>query len=156
MLGLIVGTIFLVLWVFLRPAAVVLAAVVVLATIGSIYSRARLRRFAANRTDESIGSFAKSFPRQSVDPWILRAVYEGFARYFAAEQRGFSVRPSDRLDEDLRLDAGDLEELIEEISARAGRSLRDHAANPWSGRVQTIADLVAYLQAQPRTGDPEA
>ena len=40
--------------------------------------------------------------------------------------------------------------MLPEVVARTGRTLDRPDANPYYGRVRTVADLVAFVTAQPR------
>jgi len=61
------------------------------------------------------------------------------------------LRPTDRLEDDLRIDPNDIDgEMIEEIAERAGYSLDSTRDNPMYGRVQTVGDLVKFITLQPR------
>lgn len=122
------------------PLGLVLPTVFLLATWSG---RRRDARLAEERQGESLCTFARSFERRSVDPWILRGVYEGL-------ESGFPLRASDRLLEELRLEAEDLEDEAVAIAERAGRSLAGAAANARFGRLESVRDLVLFLQDQPR------
>ena len=112
----------------------------------------RLARLAADRRHESICTFARSFPRRSIDTWVIRAVHEGFQPYCRA-YGGLTLplRATDRIDEDLRIDPDDVDDLADEIAVRTGRSLDDAEMNPYYGRVETIADFAAFIDRQPFT-----
>jgi hypothetical protein len=61
------------------------------------------------------------------------------------------VGADDNMTEDLRVDADDLDmDLVPHIAERAGRSLNDTRRNPLYGKVRTVRDLVAFLEAQPK------
>jgi hypothetical protein len=100
------------------------------------------RKVAHARVTESIGTFARSFDRRTMDPWIIRAVYEAFST-------AFPIRASDRFDRDLRLDDEDWEAAAIAIAQRAGRSMESSKRNPMYGKVRTVRDLVEFLHHQP-------
>ena len=100
-------------------------------------------RLRASRPGESLCTFARAFARRSVDTRILRAVHDEVGWV------GIPLRPSDRIEEDLRLDLEDVSDDLDDLAARAGRSLQGHEANPLWGRVETVGDLVAFLHHQP-------
>jgi hypothetical protein len=108
-------------------------------------ARARREWLAAQRRAGSICKFARRFDCREFDTWILRATYEQMTNYV-----GFSVRPEDRLTEDLAIDSDDLDYLAEEIARLAGRDFVAVENNPWFGRVDTVADLCDFLMCQPR------
>ena len=112
--------------------------------------RARLRAIAAARTGESICGFARSFDLRRIDPLVVRAIHERLQSALAHCQPAFPLRASDRLEQDLGLDADDLEmDIAPALAERTGRPLADTAANPFYGRVVTVADLVSFFNHQP-------
>ncbi len=112
------------------------------------YERRHLVRLAAQRGGESICQFARAFPRRQVDTWVLRAVYESLHGYLGGR---LPIRADDRLKQDLRLDDDDLDlDLLEEMARLSGRSLERSSDNPWFGRVNSVRDLVLFLDQQPR------
>lgn len=137
------------------PLLVVAALVLFLILIASVSLsldaalRRRLQSLAAARAGESIGTFARFLDYRSIDTWIIRAVYEGLQEYLPD---GFPLRPEDRWREDLEIDEEDFEmDLVPEIAQRAGRSLEGAESNPYYGKVQTVGDLVHFLNLQPRS-----
>ncbi len=108
-----------------------------------------LDSLATSRVGESICDFVRSFPRGSVEPVLLRAVYEG-----VRVQMGGSpvpIRAADRLTIDLRLDPDDIDEVYWEIADTCGYETEGGEQNPFRSRVETVSDLVYFLQHQPRT-----
>jgi len=135
-LGLVAG---LVAWVGLLAAAAIVVAFLLVFEHG----RRRAAAIRRERAGDSICTFARSFDRRAVDPWILRATWEEFASILS-----FPVRATDRVDEHIHPE--DCDDIAEEIAVRAGRSLDDSKRNPMFGRVCTVRDLVLFLQHQPR------
>lgn len=112
----------------------------------------RLKRLAADRREESICTFVRSFDFRSLDTWILRAVYEEVGAWTAY---GGPIRPGDAFNETLRIeDEEDFEDLVVNCADRAGRSLDSVEQNPYYGRLQTVEDLVHFLHHQPRAVQP--
>ena len=100
------------------------------------------------RSAESICGFVRSFPRRSVDPLLLRAVYEG-----VQQQMGSTVVPiraSDRFGVDLRLEPDDIDEIYWEVADLCGYQTEGGELNPFHGRVETVANLVCFLRHQRR------
>jgi hypothetical protein len=122
------------------PLALALPALVLAATIAD---RQRCRNIAKARAGESICQFARSFDRKTVDPWVIRAVYEELSNEFP-------IRRSDSFYPDLRIDADDQDDYFEVIALRLGRSLENSKDNPWFGKVETVGDFVFALQCQPK------
>jgi hypothetical protein len=110
--------------------------------------RARLEKIAMLRSDQDIGTFAKSFDFRSVDTWVIRAVYEQLQNYLASFVPKFPISAEDRLKEDLCIDVDDFD-LGEEIEQRCGRLLEGSQTNPLYGKVYTVRDLVLYFNSQP-------
>lgn len=99
---------------------------------------------AAERTQVSICTFARSFNLRAVDPWIVRAVYEELT-YLCR----FPVKPDDHLVRDLCIDEEDFEYAVVDIADRARRSLQPITSNPPPDINAPIRDLVAFLNHQP-------
>ncbi len=124
--------------------ALLLAVPILLLSLREDRRRARL---AAGRRGESICTFARSFPRRSVDPWVLRAVYEELHR---AADSSFPPRSMDPLGLDLGIcEVEDVEDLIVGVADRVGRSLDAPEDNPHYARIETVGDVVRFLSAQP-------
>lgn len=125
-----------------------------IAALLGVFDHRKRRRLLDRRVRDGLGicTFAREFPRRSVDTWILRATWEELGTYLAVDGRPFPIRADDRLDA-FGLDDLDLEDVVVRIAGRARRTLYRYAANPWTDRVETIQDLVDYLQFQPRIVD---
>jgi hypothetical protein len=130
-------------------SGVVLAGVGLVAAyvIGRLLVVERRRQFMADqRQGESICTFVRAFDCRAFDTWVLRATYEQLT-----ECVGFSVRPGDRLAEDLGVDDEyDLDVFGETIARLAGREFDETRNNPWFGRVRTVADVCDFLMCRPR------
>ena len=103
------------------------------------------RKVRTERSGDSICAFSRALPARGHDTWIVRAVYEELSR-----DRDVPVRPGDRLEQDLGFLWEDFEICLEEIARRAGRSLARCEDNPLYGCVYTVADVVAFLERQPK------
>lgn len=138
---------------FTRGGKIVLGFLVLVGTSGTLVSRQRLRRLAADRRGEDIGTFARAFDRRAepFDPRVVRAVWDALQPYMTLGRERAPLRPTDRIDEDLDIDWDDIDMcVLQEVAERAGRSLDGIEANPLHGRVATVGDLVRLLSAQPR------
>ena len=102
----------------------------------------RARRMRDARRGESICTFARAFDLRSIDARIVRATYEELST-----DLGYPVRPDDRLDQGFEPE--DVDTLMEDIAARAGRGSNDTTRNPLRGKVQTLRDLVHFVNHQP-------
>lgn len=108
-----------------------------------------LRRLQAERENEDIGSFARALNYRQIDPWIIRAVYEEINDELPLDSP-LPLRPSDHLEKDLKLDAEDLEFVLERIFARVGLSDENIDKNLYYGKIETVQDLVNFCNGQPR------
>ena len=116
------------------------------------YQRWKLNRLAEARNRESICTFARAFDARSIDPWVIRAVYEQLQEHLKPTKPPFPLLPTDRLRQDLMLDDDDLDmDLVPDIAARTGRPLSGSAENPYFGKVVTVRDLVEFFCAQPKS-----
>lgn len=111
--------------------------------------RQRLLEMREARKNESICTFARSFDRRAVDPWIIRAVYEQLEPYQRIEDVSVPLRATDSIFQDLKVPGNDFDYDVTEIAQRCGRSLRSYETNPFYGKIDTVADLVHFLNAQP-------
>lgn len=113
-------------------------------------SEARRALLASVRSDGGLCEFARSFDCRTVDTWVIRAVYEELQEELGGVG-GFSLKPTDRLMEDLGIDPHDLDlTVVPVIATRTGRSLDNCTANPYFGRVKSLGDLVQFFNALPR------
>ena len=102
------------------------------------------------RSEESICEFARSFERNSIDTWVIRAVYEQVQKYVVFSDKALPLKEDDDLFELLELDEDDVDmDLAVEIAQRTGRSLDNAENNPYFGKVKTVGDLVRFFNAQP-------
>lgn len=137
--------------VYFEPiVGLILGGLVVIGFIVSIRHNRRMGRLAASRGDESICTFARSFDRRSVDPWIIRAVYEELQSACAFKGGVVPIRATDHMVRDLDIDGDELDYIAEDIARRAGRSLSHSEKNPWYDRVHTAGDLVHFFAHQPK------
>jgi len=119
--------------------------------VGAALESRRLRRLAKDRQEEDLCTFARAFDRRSIDPRIIRAVYEGLQDHY----QGFPIRSTDRFVEDLKMDNEDLDEFIADIAGRIGRSMAGVAGNPLNGRISSVNDLVLFYIHQDELGMPD-
>ena len=70
---------------------VVLGAVIGWSAVADVMQKRRLSRLVAQRPDDSICTFARSFDRRAVDPLIIRSVYEAVQRNVHSEHQPFPV-----------------------------------------------------------------
>lgn len=143
-------------WIYSTPfvATISLSAILVLVVSSIIIERRRGRRFRRER-DETICDFRRSFDLRKVDPWIVRATHEAFGGWFDPKQPKFPLRASDSIEDDLKIDWEDVDDLAEEVAQRAGYDISDCEANPLYGSVKTVEDFVLFFTHQPKTRQAE-
>ena len=133
-------------------ATLFFGAIVIFGWLEWEYDKHRLRKLAASRTRDSICTFARSLDYRQLDTKVIRAAYEGLQLGFHGFLPNFPIRSSDRFWQDLRIDLDDLDEVVFTISKRSGRSLDGCESNAYYGKVETVADLILFLCAQPKVG----
>jgi hypothetical protein len=137
-------------WNYPIGTTIVVLGFVLLVVVERYRGRKRLAALAASRTGESICEFARSFDGHSVDTWVVRAVYEQLQKYLGPRYQ-IPIRASDVFDQDLPIDSEDLDmDIASEMAQRTARSMENMEANPFYGKVKTVADLVHFFNAQPK------
>jgi hypothetical protein len=141
-------------WIYRQPFVFfVVLALAVMIYIQTVLDKRRQRRLAASREGESICDFARSFDRRT-DTWIIRSVYEELSRFLAIDDRSIPVRRQDRWEKDLGIDPEDLDDLATDVAFRARRAMNDCDKNPLYGKVETVGDIVTFLEHQTRIVEP--
>jgi hypothetical protein len=107
----------------------------------------RLTALAATREGDSICTFAREFEKDSLDTWVVRAMYEETQANIPYAPK-FPLRATDRFTEDLGLDDDCLEDIARDVAQRAGRTLEASAENPFFGKVKTVGDAVRFITNQ--------
>lgn len=134
--------------VFVVPLLVITSPLTLVLDLGW---RRRKARLLSDRLGETICTFARSFDRRAVDPWVIRATWDELQTYLGKPDRPFPIRASDDWADDLWIDPEDLGDAFDRIARRSGHSTDGTERNPWYGRVTTVGDLVHSVNAQPRT-----
>lgn len=119
----------------------------------TVMNRREKRRFVGMgslRDGESICNFARSFDTRHTDTWIIRAAHQEIQQLLKSYMPDFPVRATDSLLDDLHIDSDDIEDLLVDIAARSGHSLDETQSNPLYGKLNTVSDLVLFINAQPR------
>jgi hypothetical protein len=132
-------------------AALTLAVLIVVFFVAlNVVHKKRMRALAAERAGESICQFARSLPYRQLDTTVIRAVYEEFEEAVGYPGCVIPIRASDLYEETLLMDSEDVDDMVQDIAKRCGRSLDGSEANPYHGRVHTVGEIVHFLCAQPR------
>jgi len=127
----------------------ILAGIAAVVTIVALLWHKKLIKRLNSREDVNICTFARSFDCRNVNTWIIRATYEEIQRYLDPKTLP-PIKASDRLWEDLHIEADDAEFIAAAIAKRIGYDLKDTKSNPHYDRVKTVEDLVLFLTNQPR------
>ncbi len=130
------------------PTAGIVAAFSIFIYIAGIFESWRLDRMAQTRLSESICQFARYFRGPDFDPVLVRAVYESTQEL--SGRADVPIRPADRFSEEFGIVDEDLDDLAADVASLAYRSFEHTDRNPLYGQVRTIADLIRFLQHQPR------
>ncbi len=134
--------------------APILLALAPLIAIFTYFDNKRVKKkfesLASEREKESICEFSRSFNCKKVDTWVIRAVYEQIQEYVSLSKVSVPLRADDDLFDLLEIDEEDLDlDLLEEISQRTGRSMKNTEKNPYYEKVHTLGDLVYFVNEQP-------
>jgi hypothetical protein len=136
-----------VLWVYPLLSPFALVVVAGLFAYERIKARRYFKRLISQRVGESLCTFSREQDLNGVDTFIVRAVYEEIQ--FDLPIENFPLRWSDQLYSDLRLEADDVEDLIERVAQKTARCLKHTASNPLFGNILTVGDLIAFFHHQP-------
>ena len=142
-------------WIYEKPIVLLFVLVMgVMIVIEQRNRRERLTNLYQERKELSICEFARSFDYRVIDTWVIRAVYETIQDYVSMPEILIPIKAGDDLTDTLEIDDEDLDmDLLEEMLQRTGRSMKDTPSNPYYGKVETVADLVYFINAQPLVGN---
>jgi hypothetical protein len=142
---------FLVWWLDVVAGTLLVIAGVVVLIIGARVSwRTKLRELREGRTGDPLCNFARAFDARQVDTWIIRAVWDSLQFYVARRGHPFPLLPGDRIVDDLGIDPKDLEDTAMAVAKRTGHSADEFETNPLFGTVESVGDLVLFVNHQPR------
>ena len=139
-------------WALMEWSTPVLAGSLLLMIVVEVRNRQRLKNLAAARQGEGIGDLAWALDRRrpDFDPWVVRALWDAFGPYMAVGDLAVPLRASDRLGHEIRIDADDLLECVEDVAARAERDLSARGFTQGFSGVSTFADLAYLIGRQPK------
>ena len=115
----------------------------------SPYSTEFIDELYAERKNEDIGTFTRLLDYRNIDTWIIRAVYEEVNSELGYDKT-LPIRPSDHLENDLKIDIEGLEFILTYIFARVGISDKDIEKNPYFGKIETVGDIIHFCNTQPK------
>ncbi len=132
---------------------IILLFFIVFAIYGYIDNIRRTKKFnklIEERKELNICQFARSFDCRVIDTWVIRAVYEQIQEYVSENNKLLAIKAEDDLLELLEIDGEDLElDMLEEIAQRTGRSIENTEKNSYFNKVNTVSDLVHFINEQP-------
>lgn len=111
----------------------------------TVFQRLWFLRVKRKRKGESLCTFSRALPAKGHDTWVVRATYEEIFQQVEAP-----IRPSDNVARFWGIDGDDLDDAVVRIARRAGRSTADFRRNPMRDKVITVADLISFIEHQPR------
>ena len=110
-----------------------------------------MKKLAKERGEPNICSYARSFDFRSTDTQIMREVYnlvqEWAGKY---DDVPFPVRADDSFEFLYRMDSDDLDDIFLEVAEKLGISTEQAQKNSYYDRVETVKDLVLFLNDQRR------
>ncbi|MEM1116537.1 MAG: hypothetical protein AAF845_07980 [Bacteroidota bacterium] len=140
---------------FVSVLVPLLVAVSPLMLLGYLWHEPRWRthkaRLGAGRLGDPLCTFARSFDRRVVDPWVVRAVWDELQDHLGEGEPLLPFRAGDRWKDDVWMHPDDLDDVLSRACRRSGHSLANPERNPWYRRVETVSDMVHFVNAQPRT-----
>ncbi len=106
----------------------------------------KLQKIALKRKNYNIGDFAKSFDLKNTDTWIIRAVYEELQDCLSI--KNFPIFADDNITKLFHIDGEEIDELLEIVAQRTGRSLENLEQNPYFNTEPTARNIVLLLNKQ--------
>ena len=109
----------------------------------------RMKKIAIERGKPDICNYARSFDYRNIDTKIMREVYNLVQEWAGKfDEIPFPVQADDSFDEIYKMDPDDLDEIYFEVTEKLGISKENAEANPYYDRVETVKDLVLFLNEQ--------
>ncbi len=132
----------------------VIGTITVLALIGSIIfevQNRRVRKTASERRGANICEYARSFEYRKVDTKIMRAVWNELQEYLQPiTKEPYPIYTDDSLEKTCYIDPDDIDDIYLAVADELGISTEDPEINPYWDKVNTVKDLVLFLNNQPR------
>ena len=107
--------------------------------------RQAIERLRTNRPGEGFEAFAAAAELRTVDPRIVKGVWDGLQDQLMSDSHPIPLRASDHLD-DFELDQGHMDRLIEDVLTDTNRVID---APPPLVPVVTIGDLMRSIHEHP-------
>ena len=135
-----------ILWMHPLITALSVIAVIGLGVYEHVKEKLYFNRLLSQRLGESLCTFSRAEDLTKIDTFILRAVYEEIQ--FELPIQSFPLRWSDNLYSDLHLQGDNVEDLIERVAQRTGRSIKHTELNPLFGKIYMVGDLIIFFNHQ--------
>ncbi len=111
----------------------------------------RMRKIARNRGKPDICTYARSFDFRNTDTKVMREVYHSVQEWVGRyDGTPFPVQSEDSFKHLYNMDPDDLDDIYLEIAEKLGISTEEAEKNPYYERVETVKDLVLFLNNQPK------
>lgn len=121
----------------------------ILFTILVALDHRRMKRIAIKRGKPDICTYARSFDYRNIDTRIMREVYNLVQEWAGKfDEIPFPVQADDSFDEIYRMDPDNIDEIYFEVTEKLGISKENAEANRYYDRVETVKDLVLFLNEQ--------
>ena len=109
----------------------------------------RILKSSKERGEANICEFARSFDYRNTDTKVIRTVWNYISKeMLCVKGRPFHVRADDHLENDLQIDTEDLEDFLTDTSKKLNISIEQTEQNPYYDKVETVADLVHFIDHQ--------
>ena len=111
----------------------------------------KMKQIAIKRGNPDICAYARSFDCKNVDTKIIREVFEQIQKWAGKyNDIPFPVQAEDHFDDLYCIDPDDLNEIYIEIAEKLNISTENIENNPYWNQIETVKDLVLFLDNQPR------
>ncbi len=116
-----------------------------------VVDHCRMRKIARGRGKPDICKYARSFDFRNTDTKIMREIYNSIQEWAGKyDDVPFPVQSEDSFEKLYQMDPDDLDDIYLEVAEKLGISTEEAEKNPYYERVETVKDLVLFLNSQPR------
>lgn len=126
--------------------------IVLLVLLTSVFWKWKVRRLLKDRVG-SVDSFIESFDGSGIDVEVLKCIYGALSKLNSNRSVEFPILANDDIEDVYGIVGEDLEDYIDEILKKTGRSWDNYDENPYRARVITVKDLALFVNAQPTKPD---
>jgi len=109
----------------------------------------RMRKIARSRGNPNICKYTRSFDFRKTDTKIMREIFN-LVQEWTEKYDGisFPVQAEDSFEKLYQMDDEDLEDILLEATKKLGISIENTEKNPYFNKVETVKDLVLFLNFQ--------